>query len=143
MSRLVTAGDPVRHEDVNAGIRADQKLARVRGGHGISVRNSDDGLLIALLDGGKDWVIKCRITAAPPYGVPVLPSLCRYSVKSHNRRFTMTLVYPTYGRQVENDEVGVYPAKVGALCAVLRNRINGVIVPELWVFRENIYRGPC
>jgi len=101
------------------------------------------GLLLSML-GSKDRVLWCKITAAPPAGVPLLPSLCRYSYQSLDRGFVESNVLPKYGRLVENDECAIYPALVGDLCAVFRSpQDDGTYIAELMLFRENPAIGPC
>lgn len=126
-------------------IRAIRGLSNIKAGRGLSATVGIDGIVLALLGAFKERFLLGKITAAPAPGQLILPSQCRYSARAIGKaRVVLTDVLPAYGRQVENDEVGVYPAKVGDLCAILRNpQGGGKVRAELWVFRENPGRGPC
>lgn len=112
---------------------------------GLSQQVGPASLLMTLLGRQSTHVVLGKITAAPPAGVAILPSNCRYSAHGLGRNWTVVDALPTYGRRVKFDECAVYPAEVGDFCAIYRNvRVNGQPpVVELDVFTEMEARGPC
>ena len=142
--KRVQRGEAIRAEDWNTVASVVEALSNVRGGAGLTASFGIDGLLIALTGGLKNRFVWCKITAAPPPGVPILPSDCKYSYKGLDAKIDEVDKLPVYGRQVENDEAAVYPAKGGHLCFVFRNpQADGTKLAELGVLTESPARGPC
>jgi hypothetical protein len=120
-----------------------------KGANGLDVSVNGGGLLLALLANQKDRFVLAKITFAPPFGVPILPSLCLYKARGIDRKIEMlgpggNGVRPEYGLQVVNDEVHVYPEKVGNFCFIARNpQADGTKKAQLWVFNEVSCKGLC
>lgn len=141
-------GDKIRAVDMQAMADAIKELREsfenVRGGAGVEIVNSAAGLVIALAGGGKSRWELAKIVGAPPWGAPVLPSDCAYTIRGLDSKFEMSDVIPEYGRPCFGDDHHIYPDKVGHLCLVLRNpQDGGVKIAEMWVFGEKPYTGPC
>lgn len=130
---------------VSEEVEALSALVRgARGGPGLSLATGSGGLLIGLMASMKERFIVAKITAAPPAGVPIAPSLCLYSAVGLDRKISVGPVAPDYGRSVANDEAWVYPDLVGNLCFIVRNpQGTGQRLAQLWVFSEIVCRGPC
>lgn len=145
LPRKPRPGEPVRAEDVAQLIDAVRAALTVRTGRGIAASVGVDGIVLALLGAFGSRLLLAKITGAPPPDEPVLPSQCRYSAQAIGKPgAAVTDVLPAYGRQVHGDEVAVYPARVGDLCAILRNpQGGGNVRAELWIFGEAPYRRPC
>lgn len=122
-----------------------ETLANVRTGPGLEASFTPQGLLISLMGSLRDRFALCKITAAPPPSVAVMPADCKYGYQGLEEHGVVgTDVLPIYGRMVENEEIAVYPAKVGHLCAIFRNpQADGTKLAELIVFTESPARGPC
>lgn len=143
----VRKGEPIRAQDWNRLCGMVERLVAVRAGSGLSVEFGPEGLIIGLIGGLlRELFVPCKIITAPPFGVPVLPSNCPYGYRGlfGKSGVTEASVMPVYGRPVHNDEVAVYPCKVGDLCAIFRNpQANGSKKAELIVLTEKPVRGPC
>ena len=138
-------GDRIRAEDVQAGINAGFKVGSIDGGDGIRVFHTPWSMTISLSKGNKHRILSAVITQAPPPGVPILPSQCKYWAQALDHRFVIVDEYPAYGRLVENDESAIYPAKVNDFCLIIRYVKPGTTewAAGLMVLRENVARGPC
>lgn len=141
-------GQRPKASDLQAMVEAIEELrtylSTVQGGAGIDVINSAAGMMIALSGGGKSRWEWAKIFDAPPYAAPVLPSACLYGIRGLDASFEMTDVLPEYGRPCFLDECHIYPAKVGAMCMVLRNpQDGGGKIAEMFVFGEQVVRGGC
>lgn len=137
--------DPILASEWNQILDALEALGNVQTGAGLSATVGANGLTLALVGRHPGYITLGKITAAPPAGVIILPSNCRYSAAAMGRGWVVTNQFPVYGRRVENDECGIYPAKVGDFCAIYRNvRTTGqAAIAELEVFTEKEARGPC
>lgn len=142
--KRVRRGEKINADDYNRVLETIESLCNIRAGNGLSATFGDDGIMIALTSLIKDRAAIVKITAAPTAGQPIKPSLCSYSCLGLDKKFELTNVLPVYGREVANDEVDVYPAKVGDLAFVLRNpQDDGTKKAELWILSEYIVRGAC
>lgn len=144
---FVQPGEPILASYFNALSNAVIQIANfidnTKGGGGLDVKVTNSGLLIALM-GFRDRVFPVKLTAAPPAGVPILPSQCKYGYRGIGRDIEGTDVIPTYGRDVHGDECAVYPAEIDHLAAVFLNpQDDGSNLAELWILTECPARGPC
>lgn len=143
MRPLFTKGQRLTAAALNLALAEVEKGAKVIAGPGLSVAQTPAGRLLSLIaDVG--WLVRARITAAPPPLVPVLPSACRYGVRAAEEAFEMSAVLPKYGRAVEGDDVAIYPARVGDDCALVRvPRGDGAFTVELFIFSERLAVVEC
>lgn len=145
----VNPGDPLVAEQYNVLADAVERTQTALGGAtGIDAvpapGSSAPGQVLWALQNRLGWVLRARITKAPPAGVAVLPSACRYDAASLDSAHTLTNELPSYGRQVENDECAIYPARVDDLCLILISpQDNRDQKLELMLLRENPARGSC
>lgn len=133
----------VRRKRFNDLIDRLDAVLQVEGGAGVNASVSAAGFLLAI-SGGKDRFAWGKIVVAPPVGVPVLPSACKYDIQLISKGPKLTQVLPVYGRPCTNDEVHIYPAKVGHLVLILKNpQADGTVKPEVFVLTEEPVRGDC
>jgi hypothetical protein len=146
------ARERIRAEDLNRLTEAVLALYQARGGRGVDVSVGEGGIRVALSASLREHGFLVRVTSAPPPGVPVLPSACRYGWRAVGKPQLVSAAagdLPVYGRSVQGDEAGVYPALVGDLAWVWRNlRPVGpgggdIIVAELDIWTEKVARLNC
>ena len=136
-------GGLVHRSEFNQLLDALERMLDIKSSQGLSASVSTRGLAINLMGDQERWVW-AKVTAAPPYGVPVLPSQCLYSALPLGREVQLQDALPKYGRDVFGDEVHLYPAKVGDMCGIVRNpRGNGLYDAELFILTEYVVRGDC
>lgn len=141
----VRKGDKILAADWDRLCDLLEAIANVRVGPGLTAKFDLTGLLISLTGIASERFAIAKITAAPPPSVAVMPANCKYSYKGLDKHGVDEVdQLPIYGRQVENEETAIYPAKVGHLCMVFLNpQDDGTKKAELIVFTESPVRGPC
>lgn len=143
LEALKLSSGRVTRAKFNALLAALDAALELGGAAGVGGSFTSSGLMLAITDGKGRWD-DARIVEAPPYGVPILPSACKYSVQKISKGAVIPLMLPVYGRPCFGDDVHIYPAKVGHACKIYRNTQGaGVVVAELAVFTEFAVRGGC
>ena len=143
LEQLKLPSGRVRREHYNALLAALDASMELSGGAGVSGTFGSAGLLLAITGNRKRWV-ESKIVTAPPAGVPILPSQCRYGVQMIGKGEVMADMLPVYGRPCFGDDHHIYPAEVGHACWIFRNpQASGDVVAEMMVMTEQPYTGPC
>ena len=123
----VTAGAPVLAKDFNAVVDALRKILNVKGGNGVLVRFTADGVVIELAAAQGEQMLPAKITAVSVSGAgPFDAATVNYSAQAIGRPDVapITAAIPKYGRPVKGNEVAIWPCAVGDPCWIVR-RPNG------------------
>jgi hypothetical protein len=156
-------GEPITAADLNRIAEATEAALEVVAGRGLTITRDPRGRLQVALDAsGAGVALLCRVErvvnaagANIPTNAAALPSQCRYIIRdlASGQLYPapgpsgQASLLPVYGREVNADEAGVWPAKVGDLCTVWMNprRVGGQMATtaELDIWSERVARGPC
>lgn len=130
-------GEAVTSEKWNELIHQVRRVLRFKGGRGLRGQFTPDGLAMALIAAKNSSILLARITRV--YGSsPDLQSNVKYDVKAvEETGCTMTNVAPVMGRLANTAQAAnmrIYPAALGSLCYIVRNRQPDASVnAELWL----------
>ncbi|MBS0187126.1 MAG: hypothetical protein JSS51_03595 [Planctomycetes bacterium] len=136
LSRMVNKGQPIFASDWNQLIDDLERALQIRAGPGLVGSWPSSGLMVALAQQQPDFLVWSRITARTRSAADVAENI-RYDVKGiFEQGAVLTNVYPSCGRPVKAAQASItriYPAEIGALCFIARNKqTDGTVRPELW-----------
>lgn len=134
----------IRAEHHNAIARALEESGGIVAGRGISVAPIKGGVRVSTTEGRRDFWGRITAVHGASGTEPVTPSDVRYSAATDDGTFAIQQAEPRLGRPVRNDEVSVWPARVGDACKIVRLRkADGGVDVHLWVMTEVVANGPC
>ena len=117
--QYVASGQLIRAEHINAIVTA-LRQNKIRVGRGLTMQQTAGGVLLSLSHAEPDYWLRATVTeiVGGSAGVFAWPSAISYNLFVLDGGFTMTGVIPEWGRPVEGDEAGIYPAPPDKPCFV-------------------------
>lgn len=136
LSRMVDKGQPIFASDWNKLIDDLVQAMQFRPGPGVAGVWEQSGLMMALAQQQPDFLVWSRVTARTASAAD-LQSNIRYDAKGiFEPGVILTNATPACGRPVKVAQASItriYPAEIGALCFIARNKqTDGTVRPELW-----------